>query len=138
MMRSEVTLIHTQTQTRRTAHGDCGLGGYGVWGDGSVGAIHNLGKARQQAGKSSVSVSVMDVQAIMPARQRFPRPGRGAEEGDDGTGGLWTGLEGRGRWGHAFDGLFLVGSSKVPPVYRLSHTNERARQLAVNYSDICF
>lgn len=39
------------------------------------------------------------------------------------------------RW---MDGLFLVRSSKVPPVYRLSHTNERARQLAVNYSDICF
>lgn len=93
--------IRSHSHSHTDTDGDCGLGGYGVWGDGSEGAIHNLGKARQQAGKSSVSasmsvsvsVSVMDVQAIMPARQRFPRPGRGAEEGDDGTGRLWTGLD---------------------------------------------
>lgn len=133
---------HSHTDTDK-AHGDCGLGGYGVWGDGSEGAIHNLGKARQQAGKSSVSVSVMDVQAIMdasaPAISQARQRSRRGRRRDGWTLG-WTGLEagGRGRWGHAFDGLFLVGSSKVPPVYRLSHTNERARQLAVNYSDICF
>lgn len=50
-------------QSTDKAHGDCGLGGYGVWGDGSEGAIHKArrGKARQQAGKTSVSVSVIDV-----------------------------------------------------------------------------
>lgn len=37
---------HSHTDTDK-AHGDCGLGGYGVWGDGSEGAIHNPGKARQ-------------------------------------------------------------------------------------------
>jgi hypothetical protein len=86
---------HSHTDTDK-AHGDCGLGGYGVWGDGSEGAIHNLGKARQQAGKSSVSVSVMDVQVIMPARQRFP--GQAEEPKRATTGRVDSELDGTGSW----------------------------------------